>query len=310
MTQLDAMNRPPSTSPAALLAFVRAAELGSFARAAQRLGMSPAAVGQAVGRLERALGVKLLARTTRRMSVTAEGRALLARAAPLLAELGELGRMFDEPRGVVSGPLHVSAPLGFARRHVLPILARFAEAHPAVALTLDASDVVRDLVADRIDVAFRIVRPLEGNLVVVRVARLAPVTLASPAYLRRHGTPRHPDDLAAHACIAYRHPGTDAVEPLRFRVRGRDHTVLPRPRLIVNDVETGCDAGALGLGVVQPPSYYVRRHLAEGTLVPILERHAPAPWSLYLCYAGARHLPRRVRAFIDFARAELAAAEL
>lgn len=310
---MGASKARPSTaiaSPSALLALVASAEHGSFARAAPGLGVSAAAVGQAVARLERQLGVKLLSRTTRKMSLTPEGRSLVARAAPLLSELGELGRLFDEQRGVVSGPLHVSAPLGFARRHVLPILARFAEAHPAVELALDASDVVRDLVAARIDVAFRVVRPIAGNLVVVRVARLPAVTLASPEYLRRCGAPTHPEQVAAHAGVVYQHPGTDVVEPMRFRVRGRERVVAPRSRLVVNDVEAGCDAAALGLGLVQPPAYYVAHHLASGALVPILERFAPAPWSLFLCYASARHLPHRVRAFIDFARAELAAAAL
>jgi LysR family transcriptional regulator, regulator for bpeEF and oprC len=298
------LNRP--TTPAALSAFVKAAQLGSFAAAGRHLQMSPAAVGQAVARLEAGFGVKLLNRTTRRMSLTADGRLLLERGTQLVGELDELARLFDARRGVVAGPLRVSAPLGLARRHVMPLLARFVERHPGVEASLDCSDAVRDFVDDPIDVGFRILRPTDSTLIARRIARMPALTLASSDYLRRNGTPRHPDELGrAHRVVAYRHPGSGALAPLRFRVRGRDVTLAPPPALVVNDVETGCEAAALGLGVVQPPAYYVTDALASGALVPILERHAPAPWTLFICYPGARHLPHRVRAFVDFARAEL-----
>lgn len=285
---------------------MRTAELGSFAAAAKHLEMSPAAVGQAVARLEQAFGVKLLNRTTRRMSVTADGRALLSRSADVVRELSEIERLFEERRGSIAGPLRVSAPLGFARRHVTPLVARFVAAHPGVEVSLDCSDAVRDFVGDAIDVAFRILRPTDSAWVARRISQLPAVTLASPSYLRRHGVPRHPDDLARHACIAYRHPGTSVLAPLRFRVRGREVAVAPRPALVVNDVETGCEAGALGLGIVQPPAYYVSEQLAKGALVRVLERYAPSPWTLYVCYPSAKHLPLRARAFVDLARAELA----
>jgi DNA-binding transcriptional LysR family regulator len=292
-----------SATPAALLAFIRSAQLGSFSAAAKQLDMSAAAVGQAVSRLENGFGVKLLNRTTRRMSLTADGKLLVERCRGLVGELDAISRVFDESRGIVSGPLRISAPAGLARRYVLPLVARFIADHPAVEVSLDCSDTVRDFAGDQIDIAFRILRPTDSTVVARRISRLEAVTSASPDYLLRRGVPSHPKDLAGHACIVYRHPGTGALAPMTFRVRGRETNISPRPGLIINDVETACEAGAQGLGVCQPPAYYAAPHLASGRLVRILERFTTAPWTLYLCYAGAKHLPQRVRAFVDFAHA-------
>lgn len=299
------MNRTPS--PAAIVAFLKAAELGSFAAAAKQLTMSPAAVGQAVARLEQSLGVKLLNRTTRRMSVTSDGRELVTRGEDVLRGLSEIERVFEERRGLIAGPLRVSAPRGLARRHIVPLVARFLAEHPRVEVVLDSSDTVRDLVAESIDVAFRILRrPADSAWVARRITQLPAVTVASPAYLERHGVPKHPDDLAAHTGVGYRFPGTSALSPFRFRVGGRQLTYVPRSSLTVNDAEAGCEAAVVGLGVVQPPTYFVTEHLARGTLVKILDRYAPEGWGLYVCYQSAKRLPMRARAFVDLARSELA----
>jgi DNA-binding transcriptional LysR family regulator len=298
------LNRPPS--PAALIAFVRSAEFGSFAAAARHLDVSAAAVGQTVRRLEEAFGVKLFSRTTRKTTLTPEGRRLFERSRALIGELDEIARVFEESRGVVAGPLRISAPLGFGRRHVMPLVARFITTHPAVEVTLDTSDTVRDFADDQVDVAFRILRPVDSAVVARRIARLHAVTLASPEYLRRHGAPRHPRELAGHACVVYRHPATGVLAPLSFRVRGRDLTVTPRASVVVNDVDTACVAAVLGLGLVQPPSDYAAPYVREGKLRSVLDRFRTAPFTLYLCYAGARRLPLRVRTFVEFARNELA----
>jgi LysR family transcriptional regulator, regulator for bpeEF and oprC len=288
-----------------LLAFLRAAEQGSFAAAARHLDVSAAAVGQAVQRLERHYGVRLLNRTTRRMSLTGDGRVLAERCRGLLAELEEIGRAFDERRRVVSGPLRVTSPAGFGRRHVVPLLARFKARHPAVQLELDLSDAVRDFAASPIDVAFRILRPIDGSVVARPLSRLQAVTVASPDYLERRGAPRSPSDLSRHDCLAYRHPATGNRVPMVFRMGGRDVPVPTPASMVLNDVDAGCEAAALGLGIAQPPSDYVAPYIAAGRLVPVLARFRATPWTLYLCYPGARQLPFRVRAFIDFARAEL-----
>lgn len=265
--------------------------------------MSPAAVGQAVQRLENGFGVKLLYRTTRRMRLTADGRLLFDRARDLVGALDEIGRIFEESRGLVSGPLRISAPAGLARRYVVPLVARFIEEHPAVQISLDCSDTVRDFASDPVDVAFRILRPSDSTVIARRLSRLRAVTVAAPDYLRRRGAPAHPRELAEHRCIAYRHPATGALAPLVFRVRGRDIALTPPPSVTLNDVDAACEAAALGIGIAQPPAHYVAPYLASGRLVRILERFVATPWTLYLCYPSAQHVPRRVRAFVEFARA-------
>lgn len=293
------MNRIATTT--ALMAFVRSAELGSFAAAARQLGMSPAAVGQTVRRLEDGFGVKLLQRSTRRMRITDDGRILLERCRGLVAELEAIDRVFEESRGVVSGPLRVSAPAGLARRYALPLVARFLAEHPQVEVSLDCSDAVRDVAAGEVDVAFRILRPTDSAVITRRLARIDAVTVASAAYLRRHGTPKHPRELASHRCVLYRHPVSGALSPMFFSVHEREVTVTPPAGLVVNDVDTGCDAAVMGLGIAQPPASYVETLLATKRLVRILEPFRTAPWTLYLCYAGSKHAPRRVRAFVQLA---------
>lgn len=279
-------------------------ELGSFRRAAQQLGVSAAAVGQQIRRLEELFGARLLHRTTRRMSITAEGRVLFDRARPLVVELSELGRLFDERDGAVRGHLRVSAPTGIARQHVAPLVARFLRAHPDVTVSLDASDELREVGGDA-DVAFRVLRPSDSTVVAARLSRLEAVTVASPEYLRRRGTPKRPRDLGAHDVVAYRHPSTGRIAPLSFRTAGREASHAPVGRLIVTDVEAACAAAEAGAGIAQPPSAYVLDALAAGRLVSVLDAHRASPWTLYVCHAGGRAIPRRVRAFVDLARSEL-----
>lgn len=287
------------------MAFLRAAELGSFAAAAKRLSISPAALGQTVKRLEDGFGVRLFNRTTRKMSLTPEGRLLYQRCRRPVAELDELAQIFDESRGAVTGPLRLSAPLGFGRRHVLPLVTRFMAKHPGVTATLDASDAVRDFVDDPVDIAFRIMRPTDSSMIARPVSRLQAVTVAAPSYLRQHGMPRQPRDIEAHSCVSYRHPATGVLAPWMFRVGSRDLVVEPEARLVVNDIETGCDAAAAGAGLVQPPGDYAAPYLASGRLVAVLGAFQATPWTIYLCYPAARRLPLRVRAFVEFARTEL-----
>lgn len=284
---------------------MRAAELGSFAAAAKRLDVSAASLGQAVKRLEDGFGVRLLNRTTRKMSLTPEGRLLYDRCRGPLAALEDVAGIFDESRGIVAGPLRLSAPLGFGRRHVMPLIARFMEDHPAVSVTLDASDVVRDFVDDPVDIAFRILRPRDSAIIARPISRLQAVTVASPDYLRRSGMPRRPGDIDDHACISYRHPATGELAPWSFRVGGRDTILMPSSRFLANDVEACCEAAALGIGLAQPPSNYAAPYLESGRLVSLLDRFRTTPWTIYLCFAGRRKLPLRVRAFIEFARREL-----
>lgn len=289
----------------ALATFVRAAESGSFAAAANMLGVTPAAVGQTVKRLEERFGVKLLNRTTRRMSLTPEGWLLLSRCKTPLAELDELAILFDETRGVVSGQLRISAPLEFGRRHLLPLIAEFQHQHPALAVDLDTSDRIRDFVADPIDIAFRLNRPENSALIARPISELQAVTVASPDYITRHGAPRHPQDLDCHTCIAYRYPSSGALYAWSFLIKGQEATFIPKTRLVVNDPEVSCEAASYGLGVLQTASNYAAPYLAAGRLKLVMPRYILTTRTLYLCYPNRELMPLRIRAFIDFALKKL-----
>lgn len=291
----------PALVPVPLASFLFAAELGSFAAAARRLGVTPAAIGQAVRRLEASLGVTLLHRTTRRMALTVEGRAVFERARGLVGELLEVAHAASEGRGVVAGPLRITAPAGLCHRHVAPLVARFLERFPEIEVSLDASDDVRDFVEDSVDVALRILRPRDSAIVARPLGKLRAVTVAAPSYLARRGAPSHPRELAEHDTIAYRHPVSGSVEPASFRIGGRDVRMPLVPRCVVNDVDTGCALAAAGVGIAQPPSPYVTDLLASGRVVPVLGAYVATPWTLHLCYRSRARMPRRVRAFVDFA---------
>ena len=269
------------------------------------MNVSPAALGQGVDRLEKHLGVRLLNRTTRRMSLTPEGQMLVERASEPLRAIEEIGRMFAERRGTASGPLRISAPVGVARHQLVPLVAGFLAAYPAVQIEIDASDEVRDFAQGRIDVGFRIMAPKDSSIIARPIAWLQAPTLASPAYLKANGTPAVPRDLLQHKCIGYRYPNSERIAPLRFRRAGKDFELPFRPSLIVNDVEIACEAAVAGLGIVQPPVSYARGYIESRRLVQLLRGFEAKPWRIYLCFADRREMPLRVRAFIDFAFAWL-----
>jgi len=280
---------------------MKAAELGSFAAAAREVGISAAALGQSVRRLEDRFGVRLLNRSTRSMSLTPEGRMLLDRIRVPLQELDDVGRIFDEAKGRVAGTLRVSAPIGVARHQLAAIVAAFCERHPHVGIEIDATDTLRDLTDTSIDVAIRVLRPHDSTIISCKIASLSAVTLAAPAYLADAGVPKTPGDLLRHKCIGYRYASTGRIAELQFKERGKLMLRPIQPTIVVNDVEMACELAARGLGIVQPPSAYVTPFTNSERLVPILTEFTTTPWQLYVCYANRRQLPLRTRAFIDFA---------
>jgi len=283
-----------------LLAFVRAADHGSFAAAAREAGISAAALGQSVRRLEDHFGVRLLNRSTRSMSLTPEGEMLLSRARGPLKELDDIGRIFEESRGRVAGTLRVSAPIGIVRHQLAGIVSAFAKNYPAVQIEIDATDVLRDLTDESIDVAIRVLRPNDSTIVARKISTLSAITLASPDYLAEAGIPSTPRDLENHKCIGYRYASTGRVADLQFKVRNKSLSLPIQPTIIVNDVEVACEIAARGHGIVQPPSAYIPPYMEAGRLVRVLANYTAKPWQLYICYASRRQLPLRARAFIDF----------
>lgn len=291
------MSQHASTS---LASFIRAAELGSFAAAGKSLNISAAAVGQNIKRMEDAYGVKLFNRTTRSMSLTPEGSLLYERVRGPLRELNEIDRIFDESRGLVTGSLRITAPNWIGRVHILPLVAEFSALHPGLAFELDFSDLQRNLYSDPIDVAFRLTNLQDSTMIARRLVANEAITAASPAYLERHGEPRHPQDLDGHRRLAYRFQATGQEFVWRFMINGEETYYSGAPFITVNDAQSLCEAAASGLGIIQMGGLILSDYFERGLLKPIMTPFAFHLNDLYLMYPHKEHQPLRVRKFIEF----------
>jgi DNA-binding transcriptional LysR family regulator len=284
-----------------LAVFVAVLETGSLAGAARRLHRSPAAVTRTLAALEARIGARLVERTTRRLAVTDAGRRLADEARALLAAYDTA--MIGEADGPLRGFLRVSAPLVFGRRHVAPVLAAFLDAHPQVSAELMLNDRNLDMVDAGLDAALRIGALSDSSLVARRVGEVRRVVVAGPDYLSRRGMPERPADLVEHDVIYSSTQGG----PTEWRFEGPRgaQTVRLRPRLMVNAIEPVIEAAVAGRGITRVFSYQVADELADGRLVRLLPEHEPAPIPVQLVTVSARLMPPRVRAFLDFAAAEL-----
>jgi DNA-binding transcriptional LysR family regulator len=286
--------------------FIGILDAGSMAAAARKLGRSPAAVTRILGVLETRAGVRLFERSTRRLTPTEAGLRLADGARRLLAD-------YDaalQPPGATAprGLLRVTAPTVFGRRHVAPVVTRFLARHPDVQVDLLLSDRNVDLIEDGIDAAVRIGPLAHMSLVARRLGEVRRVTVASPDYLERRGTPDTPAALAGHELIM-----STAVRNLaewRYRMDGREHVVRYSPRLRINDVEAMLAAARDGFGIARALSYQVAPDLAAGRLLRLLPDYEPDGVPVHLVLRSSRHMPPRLRAFVDFATAEFAALAL
>jgi DNA-binding transcriptional LysR family regulator len=287
-----------------LAAFSRVAELASFTQAAQDLGLPKASVSAAVQRLEAALGTRLLQRTTRRVQLTDDGRTCYERGQDLLADLEDLQALFRGDGAALRGRLRVDMPMGTGRSLVIPRLPEFLAAHPGLELELSTTDRRVDLLREGFDCVLRVGTLVDSSLVARPLGALRMVNCASPDYLRRHGTPLTPDDLAQHRLVHYvpvlggRSPGFEIAEGA-----GAGATVRFVPMagpVTVNNSEAYLAACLAGLGIVQIPESGARAALADGRLVEVLPDHRAAPMPVSLLVAHRRHLPRRVQAFMQW----------
>jgi len=285
-----------------LRGFVAVAQALSFSRAAGAMGVSPSALSQLVRGLEARLGTRLLNRTTRSVSLTEAGAALLARTGPALAELGEAMLQARAGREGIAGRVRVHASRFAGELHVLPILARFGRDYPDVVLDISLDDTVIDIVAGGYDVAIRIGELVERDMVAVALgAEMRQLAVATPDYVAAHGVPGHPRDLLRHRCIRWRWPGNAAPYHWEFWEEGWFQVAVDGP-LILDDKQACLEAALQGAGIAFAIEPKVREHIAAGRLVPMLERwSAPFPGH-YLCYPQQRHMAPAVRAFIDAVR--------
>lgn len=287
--------------------FVRIVEAGSLTAAAETLGTSLTSVVRSLASLERALGTRLLNRTTRRIAVTDEGREYFERCRRVLAEVEEAEAALSARQLIPAGRLALTAPVMFGRRHVGPVLAGFLAAHPEIKAELLLFDRVVDLLDEGLDLAVRIGHLRDSSLVALPLGTTQRVLCASPDYLRRCGTPARPVDLAGQRCVQFigLAAGTDwefcadDAGPLRVSVHGV---------LATNQIDVALDACVKGLGCGLFLDYQVREQLAAGTLCRLLTAFEPAPLPVQIVYPHSRLLSARVRAFVDWAAPRLRAA--
>jgi DNA-binding transcriptional LysR family regulator len=278
--------------------FREVAHRGSFSMAAQVLDVSKANVSKYVAELEARLGVRLLNRSTRTVSLTDAGSLLLERSAPLV-EMVELTRMELQQRArLPSGRLRLTAPLSLGQLELPTLLADFMHRYPDVTVSLDLSNHLVDMVGEGIDLAIRAGRIVDGNIIVRKLQRLEFVLCASPAYWERRGVPSHPDDLSDHDALTFAQ--RDNAHEWRFEVDGEAYGVPVRSRLNANDPFALVGAAVQGLGVLHVPRHIVAPQLARGELVPALAGYSPADTWLYAAYAQRRHNTAALKALLAF----------
>jgi DNA-binding transcriptional LysR family regulator len=279
--------------------FAEVVQAGSFTAAAERLEISKAVVSKHVSRLEQRLGARLFHRTTRRLTLTEAGEALYRRSAPALAELEEVQNDVAQLAGAPRGRLRVSAPTYFGTVTLAPLLKPFLARYPEVMIDVDLDDRIVDLVKDRFDVAIRIAGSLDASLVARRLATDTLVTVASPGYFRSRARPNVPADIREHACLGY----TRSRVPNEWRFRARKGpwiAVTIEAALYCNNDFLLKQAALDGLGIALFPRFFVARELTEGMLVEALPGYDMPTLSINAVYATRRHVPVKVRAFVDF----------
>jgi DNA-binding transcriptional LysR family regulator len=282
-----------------LLAFAESARRASFAAAARELGLSPSAVAKSVARLEADLNLRLFQRTTRRVALTQEGADLYERCKRVLDELGELEQLAASAAREPAGVLRIDAPVTYGKQVLIPLLAGLARRHPELRLDLQLSDRYADVIGGGLDAVVRI-GSLDDSRLVARVFDWQRLRVyAAPAYLRKHGPPRTPADLARHDCLVFRMPSTGRVRPWQFVVRGKPVALVPPDRYAFNDGEAIVAAAVAGLGIAQVPDYMATAAAAADRLEEVLAPFQPKPLPIALVYPTRRHLPLRLRVLID-----------
>lgn len=283
----------------AMKTFVRIVDRGSLTAAAESLATSLPSVVRSLAALEDAVGVRLLARTTRRIALTDEGREYYQRCRRVLDDVAEADGAMRARRTAPRGRLTLTAPVQFGRMHMAPLVLDFLQRYPALQIDVRLLDRVVDLVEEGIDAALRIGRLPDSSLVAIPVGQTRRVVCASPAYLKRAGTPKTPADLAAHRCVSF--TGVAPGNEWSLVVDGATTRVPVAPALVSNQIDLALDACQRGVGLGQFLCYQVQPPLDRGKLKRVLAAHEPAPMPIQLVYPGTRLLSSNVRAFIDSA---------
>lgn len=281
--------------------FCLAAELSSFTAAAVAAGVTPAAVSRSVSRLEERLGVRLFVRTTRQIRLTDEGRTYFEETRQALAQLVDAERQISGQHATPAGRLRISLPTPYAHYRVLPVLPEFRERYPEVDIDVHISNRNVDFADDTYDLSVRGRAPDDSTLIARKLEDAEMVVVGTPAYLKRHGTPKTLDDLLAHECIQFERPSSGRRIPWTFRQDGEDIDVVTTGAIATSeDALGGATLARAGAGLFQTYRFVVEQDLRVGTLVEVLQEYGGSTRPFVLLYPHARHVSRRVRTLVDF----------
>ncbi|QNN57601.1 LysR family transcriptional regulator [Diaphorobacter ruginosibacter] len=293
-----------------LESFVAIATRGSLTAAAKVEGVAPAIMGRRLDALEERLGVKLLVRTTRKLSLTHEGIAFLEDCQRLLSDLASVEASVSAGGVKATGHLRITAPAGFGRRHVAPLLPRYREMHPDVTISLNLSDRVVDLTGEGYDCAVRVGDLPDSSLVSVRVADNRRLCVATPEYLRRRGTPQHPSELVQHDCLTLSSEASQ-TRGWAFRIPHEDGSsevvhFKPGGPLDCSDGQVLHDWCLGGWGIAWRSTWEVEAEIEAGRLLPVLEDFAAPPNGIFVVFPQRKHMPLRVRLWIEYLKQQYA----
>lgn len=282
----------------AMRAFVTVVNAGTFTRAADRLEMSPQLVSKYVSQLEQHLGVRLLNRTTRKIHLTEAGTSYHQQAQQVLNDIDDMESQIGDLQTQAQGLLRISAPVSFAIRHMTPFLNEFQKAHPGVGIDLQLNDRKVDVVEEGFDVVLRIGHLKSSSLIAKRIAPVRLLLCASPAYLKQHGTPQHPEDLRGHRHLRYSYMELDTSQPVyRWLQSNRQDGIS---HMISNNGDVLIEAAIAGAGIALQPTFISGSAIKEGKLQVVLPEYEPEPMGLYAVYAHRQLLASKVRSFVDF----------
>ncbi len=280
--------------------FSRVAELESFSKAAERLSLAPASVSTAIRNLEAHLGVRLMTRTTRKVSLTDDGRAYLDRCRRLLAEIEETENALKQTQSKPQGRLRVEIPTGLGHMYVTPALPGFSARYPDVKVVVTLGDRFVDLTEEEVDVILRVGALEDSTMVAKRIYDARFVTCAAPAYVARHGRPMTPQELAGHNCLGYFSASLGRSARWNYRKGGRNIVHAPEGTLHTNNPEALIDLAEAGSGIVCMLETGLLRSIREGRLIPLLGDWESPVMPISVLYWPSRHLSAKVRVFVDF----------
>ncbi|BCQ37280.1 MULTISPECIES: LysR family transcriptional regulator [Erwinia] len=280
--------------------FVQVADTRSFVSAGRQLGLSPSAVGKNVARLEEKLGVRLFHRSTRSITLTAEGALFLERCRRILAEVEAAQLELSQASGKPAGRLRISLPM--VSTLMLPVLGDFMRQYPDIALDLDFTDQLVEVIEEGFDAVIRTGEPADSRLSARHLGYFSALLVASPAYLAEKGTPQAPGDLLRHHCLHYRFPHTGKLE--KWPLRGAADLAIPTS-MVCNNIETRVCFALRGLGIACLPDFACRHLVADGSLVPILGDFVEWQGTFHILWPASRHASPKIRALVDFLAARV-----